>query len=480
MIINKEEAKQLLIKSQQDPIWWVNNILRDSPWSAQNEILKSIRDNRRTVVRSCHAAGKSFLAARAALWFLSNFPYSVVVTTAPTYRQVQKIIWQEMRKAYFKVNEALGGTMLNTTNDPDSFQGIHADHILLIFDEASGVSKEIWDAADSVLSTGHTRFFAIGNPTQVSNSFYNECKAAGTKKFKISAFDTPNFTTFGITIDDIINNTWRNKVAGDYPTPYLINPEWVYERYLRWGKDSPMFRSRILAEFPLTGVDTLIQLHWVEAAQHRVLVDNAETPHELGVDVARFGGDKTVIAERKGMYFKIIEKYSKKDTMETAGLVIKALEDTKATLAKIDSIGVGAGVLDRLKELKKPAREANVAKAPKDKERFLNARAEWYWNLREDFENNKISICDDEDLMAQLSSIKFKVDSKGRIIIESKEDMKKRGMQSPNEADAVMLARSTIPTIQYEYQSATTKQEKLQRIRSNNFTAIKSKSGSLL
>ncbi|HEY8354547.1 MAG TPA: hypothetical protein VIK69_05970, partial [Methylophilaceae bacterium] len=122
------------------------------------------------------------------------------------------------------------------------------------------------------------------------------------------------------------------------------------------------------------------------------------------------------------------------------GAVIDALRSTGATVAKVDVVGIGAGVADRLKELNWPVREMNAGDVAYDKERFVNRRAEWYWALRERFREGDIAIEPDDELAAQLASLRFKYDSRGRIQIESKEDMRKRGLPSPDKADALMLA----------------------------------------
>jgi hypothetical protein len=468
-----EQARVIIDRAKRDPVWWVREVLGDEPWGVQQDILNSVRDNRRTTVRSCHAAGKSWLAARCVKWFASTFAPAKVITTAPTFRQVQKIIWQEIRKAHKNSKVPLGGEMLLnewklddgwyafgfSTDDPDAFQGSHADHILLIFDEAAGVDPKIWEAGDSILSAGKiVRFLTIGNPTEGSGSFFNEHRDPGTKKFKISAFDTPNFTKFGITLEDIQANTWRAKIGtSELPTPWLISPEWVWER-LKWGVDSPMFMSRVLAEFPEAGKDTLIPLSLIEAAQRREL--DKGYPHELGADIARYGDDLTVVYERWGPRARLLVELAKQSTMRAVGEIAKVQNDGEpGILAKIDTIGVGSGVFDRLEELEHMVEEVIVSRAPKDKERFGTLRDEAFWGLRERFVEGDIDIDElDETLAAQLSAMKYKIDSRGRIRVESKDDMKGRGLQSPNHADGLMIAMHG-SKFEYGYDSTNKQQE---------------------
>src|SRR5581483_571785 len=142
-----------------------------------------------------------------------------------------------------------------STNEPSRFQGFHATHILLIVDEASGVPQNIFDASEGIVSSQGARILYIGKPTDIEGEFYKSFKLPHTNKIHISAFDTPNFTQFGITLEDIRTDAWRQKITSDLPAPYLITPEWVYDKYLRWGETSPMWAARVLGEFPEQGED---------------------------------------------------------------------------------------------------------------------------------------------------------------------------------------------------------------------------------
>ena len=453
--IQTKEAKAALDRAQRDPVWWVETVLGDRLWQRQRDIIESVRDNPETAVKSCHGPGKSFTAARVALWFLYTHHPSIVITTAPTDRQVRGILWNEIRAAHARSRYPLGGTLLSQElkldsdwwawgftapdYDPDRFQGFHEDHILVIVDEAAGVSDQIFEGIDGVLTSDQSRLLMIGNPTSTTGRFAEAFKTPGIAKITISAFDTPNFTTFGITEADIASGAWEEKVAGqEMPYPYLVTPQWVAKRYQRWGPDSQLYQARVLGQIPTIGDDTLIPLHWIEAAVQRTLEPG--TPNELGVDVARFGSDETVIMHRRGPVARLWKAIPMGDTMETAGQVRVALRETGATTAKIDAIGLGAGVYDRLHELKDPVDEMQSGAASSDPERFANMRAEWWWGLRSRFESGDIDIEDDEELIEQLSNIKYKVNSRGQIVIESKEDMKKRGRKSPDRGDALMLA----------------------------------------
>ncbi len=451
-----DEYAVATLAQQRDPAHFIENILGDDLWGKQQEICAAVRDHSRTSVRSCHGAGKTYTAARIGLWFSFSFPHSLVLTTAPTFRQVERILWKELRVAYRGSRATLGGFLRKvpaleidddwfaigfSTDDPDAFQGHHQESVLVVFDEASGIDRDLWVSADSVLTSANCRMLSIGNPTDPTSQFFDEFKLPDVAKISISAFQTPNFTHFGISEADVIDGSWRAKITARLPQPKLITPEWVADKVLRWGPDSPLWKARVKGEFPDTGTDNLIPLSWIEAAAAREL-EPAE-PIELACDVARFGDDETVIGGRAGPFYRGIYHEHNQDLMRTAGEVVRALLDSGASIAKIDEVGIGAGVLDRLVEQGRPVVGINAGKAAKDPERFVNARAEMYWGLRERFEPREGAIdidADDDELHSQLASLKYKVDSRGRVQIESKEEAKKRGLPSPDRVDTMAMA----------------------------------------
>jgi hypothetical protein len=435
-MIEKKAAMSKAI--QDDPVYFIRDFLGAAPWQKQTEIINAVRDNKEVAVASCHDAGKSWISARSVLWFNYSHRMSRVVTTAPTFDQVRDILWQEIRQAHTTARVDLGGKLLDTrlelgvnwfatgrsTNDANRFQGAHSPKgsVLVVADEAAGIEPDIWVGIDGILTSADPHLLAIGNPTEPSGDFYKMFSRPGVVKIHISAFDTPNFTTFGITLDNIRDGTWRSKITGPLPAPWLITPEWVSDKFVKWGEESPLWVSRVLGEFPDVSTDTLIRLSWIEAAQRRTLTPS--DPVVLGVDVARQGSDNTALLIRRGPVARVHKVTHQEDTMQTTGRVVVALNETDAPEARVDAVGIGAGVYDRLAEMGKPATEMQSGQAAADPERFLNARAEWWWGLRDRFETGDIDI-DNEDLAGQLSNIKFKFTSRGQIQIESKEDMKK-------------------------------------------------------
>ena len=429
-----------------DPIAWVTERLGEGLWSAQREIALAVRDHRRVAVRSAQDVGKSRIASRLSCWWIDTHPVgdAFVVTTAPSFKQVEAVLWREMRLAH-KAG-GLAGVMNETEwkidgqlvafgrkpadYDPDAFQGIHARRVLVILDEACGVSETLWNAAETLMANEGSRILAIGNPDDPASHFARVSHpGSGWHTIRIDGYGSPNFTS---------------EPVADELRGLLLSPTWVEERKKSWGEDSPLFISKVRGEFPEEADDALIPLSWIRAAQSRYeeLPGDSGGPLVLGVDVARYGSDETVIVARQGMRAWIVGRYRKQDTMATTGRVVRAIHDLGAVQALVDVVGIGAGVVDRLKEQREPVIGLNAGAAPRDKKRFANARAEWCWGLRERFERGEIAICPDDELAAQLAGIRYAIDSRGRIQIESKEDMRSRGIASPDIADALMLAFS--------------------------------------
>lgn len=433
-----------------DPVSWISERLGASPWSKQQAIAYSVLDHRHTAVRACHDSGKSWTAANLACWWIdTHLPgEAFVVTSAPTMSQVRSILWREIHKAH-----AAGGLIgeLNQTEwlvdgdlvafgrkpsdyDEAAFQGIHDRYVLVILDEASGIAESLWTAAETLITNEGSRLLVIGNPDDPTSPFAKVCRPnSGWNVIAISAFDTPNFT------DEEVPETLR---------PLLVSRTWVEERRARWGEGSPLWIAKILGEFPDRSDDSLIPLSWVERARERTLPADGEAM--LGVDVARWGSSETVIVLRRGPVARCVHTSTGHDTMRTTGEVIRALRIHGAVIAKVDEVGVGGGVVDRLREQRIPVVGLNGGARPKDRQRFVNARAEGYWGLRERFEHGDIDIDpDDEVLEEQLSCIQYKLDSAGRIQIESKEEMRARGIASPDRADGVMLVYAEVELRQH-------------------------------
>lgn len=470
---------EIFLRGREDPVWWLERVYGEKLVPHQKAIIESLRDNEETTVRSSHSVGKSFIASRGVWWFACHFPGAYIVTTAPTANQVKDILWKEIRAFNRNANvisRPLGARMGTTTmeleaiqvkavgytaRDSTSFQGRHADYVLVVADEASGISDDIYDAIDSILAGGKlTRLLEIGNPTNPSGRFAkrHSPKAKGTaRRFKISAFDTPNFVHFGVTEEDMKEEerrpsleaqgevpAWERKVGGaEMPYPHLVKPAWVAKIVARLGFGSEYVRTRILAEFPTADSKSMFPMPLIEQA----VANEAEPeyPHCLGVDVSRFGGDETVVYERKGWRFRLRDVWSKESTSSTAARVKLILQEDAALWVSIDSIGVGGGVVDEMASYEMPAYGVNVGMSPSDPERFGNLKAELYWNLKEAMEAGLVDLDpDDYILQEQMSRIRFEY-RRGKVFIEGKDQYKKRSDgKSPDRLEALVMSLSDI------------------------------------
>jgi len=507
-----QEALQIQAHYRKHPEWFFRNFLGFEPYDKQVEIANSIVDNRTTSVASCNSAGKTGISGCIVPWFLSSYEESIVVTTAPTWRQVKDLLWREINTRYDKAKVPLGGDKPNmvgwqissnwfavgvSSKDPNRIQGYHADsgHLLVIADEAAAIEEMIFEGVDAIMTSAMCRFLMLGNPTSQSGRFRDSHKPNGmANRIKISAFDTPNFKINNIRDeDDLLREAKIDPTFKHLKTAYpsLISPVWVYEKLKTWGVGSPMYQSRIRANFPEVGENNLIPLSWIEKAttnerlekvlglnlvdgddeqekendriRQKALVEyikDQDTIH--GVDVAREGSDSTVITPRWAKVVGFGQAWHKQKTTETAGRVWGMIKNLPTELICVDVIGVGGGVLDQLHQLQEEqdalgntqfAQIAGVDVNTKPTEIpegmpqmvFGNKRAELYWKLMKMFENDEIYLMPDdkgnlpEELMDELSCIVYFFRG-NKIFIEEKKDMKKRlHGKSPDRADSVMM-----------------------------------------
>ena len=453
-----------------DPAWYARHILRASPTDYQSAILHSVMTNRHTRVKSSHGIGKTATAGMAIAWFAPTRPQSISISTAPTERQVRDQLWGEVGKLFAQSALRLSKNAPKTKawnlgqkwfamgftappNEPTKVQGFHAPHVLIVADEACGISKKIYDEGiGACMSNEDVHLLSIGNPTDANTEFARSFADPSPGAFTISAFDTPNFTEFGITLEHIRTGEWRDLIAGrKLPRPYLVTPEWVAERWAKWGEESPLWLGRVMAQFPEASEDALIPLSWVTSSAERFLGSDWASyrprMNVLGVDVARFGSDATTMYHRKDHLCRKYKEVHGADTMVVVGHIIRAQQETGADRVYIDEIGIGAGVVDRLKEQGYHwAVGVNFGGKAQNEDEYANQRAECYWEMRKSLEGGELAIAD-EDFAAQVTATKWKPDSKGRIRIEEKDEIKRRIGRSPDDADAVALTFSRAQSV---------------------------------
>ena len=446
---NPADAARTIDRCQKDPLFFAKHVLGgEQPWDRQREIMLSVRDRRRTSVPSGFATGKTWIAAVTVLWFLFCFRCSVVITTAPTWRQVENVLWAEIRRLHRGSKNVLGGEVLRTqikiddnwfalgmsTDDPTRFQGFHAEHVLLVFDEAAGISRGVWDAAEGQMTSEHSRWLAIGNPVAPSGPFYDACKSELWHTIPISCLDTPNLQ------------------QGTVVYPKLVTAQWVADRKTEWGEASPLYMSRVLGQFPTTSEHGLVPLTWIlESNKIADTTDAPKAPRDecrIGVDIARFGADATVFLLRKGNRISAIEEHHQLSLTESTGKLIHFVEKHMVPWQNVyvDVIGIGSGVVDRLREQDRCVTPVNFGAGSVKPVRYTNARADCYWGLRDalrpDSPDQLQIPAEFGRLCAELAAIEWSVDSSGKILIERKEAVKKRIGRSPDHADALALTYS--------------------------------------
>lgn len=490
-----------LVRYRKNNVAFCRDLLGIEPWSFQRRVLESVRDERETLAVTCHSVGKTLLAACVVLWWISMFPGSIAITTSTTLRQVRDLLWKEIRArwkaARVRLSEVEPGVM-RWELAPDWFaegftappyddtrgQGYHSrvGRVLVVVEEAAGVSSAMYTALSSAMAQEDSRSLYIGNPTWAGGEYGRKARdLPASSVHRVNAFETPNFTAFGITLDDIRSGAWETKTAGrPLPMPYLVSPRWVADAYRDWGENDPRFRSRVLSLFPSDDESALVPLAWAEAAVerwHEIEAEHLEclahkgpahtrprgwfVPHALGVDVARDGADQSVIAARAlGIGIRSLTKIRGTETMGLAAEVIDTVrtlrtdEGVKVSSIAVDVVGLGAGTYDRLAE-EAHARTSPIhgvalgeaqggagANAPTD---FANSRCEMLWAVREALRpdaKNPIAIPPDDRLIAQMTSIRWDLDGRGRRVVESKKDFRARlpKMGSPDELDAVAYA----------------------------------------
>jgi len=439
---NEAPEESLRRRFQTDPAFFHREVLGYEPWGKQLEISESIRDHRNTAIRSNNGSGKTYHMAREALRFLYAYgPDAVVINTAPTFAQIENQFWRNLRDAYGRAKVPLGGKLFKTKldisetwfalgiandeNNMEAFQGWHAKKILVIFDEASGISPKIYEAALGALAGGETvRFVLIGNPTQNSGPFYDAFKDPTFNKIHISAFDTPNVQ------------------AKTQVLPGLVTWDWVEEVRKKYGEESDIYRVRVLGQFPRQATDTLISIDAIETAFGADRELQAQDDHRIGLDPARFGDDDTAFVERKGNTARVLEVLNGNNTMVVSGKAARYLRQYPKATLWIDVIGLGAGIFDRLREQPDIAGRVfgvNVAGKPRNEAEHQNIRVESWVNVRDWLRD---AILEKHEAFYELAQPKYKIASNGKLQLESKDDMKKRGVPSPNVGDALALTLS--------------------------------------
>ncbi|QDH23909.1 DEAD/DEAH box helicase family protein [Saccharibacillus brassicae] len=437
---------------RRQPVLFCQEILGFEPDEWQAGALNDLAEHPRVSIRSGQGVGKTGLEAAATLWFLSCFPFPKVVCTAPTRQQLHDVLWAEISKwqskspilkkilkwtktkIYMRNYEERWFATARTATKPENMQGFHEDNMLFIVDEASGVADPIMEAIQGTLSGANNKLLMCGNPTRTSGVFFDSHNKdrADYRTRKVSCLDSPR--------------TSKENIA-------------MLKR--KYGEGSDVYRVRVEGEFPRGESDSFIALEAAEFASEHGRAEVTGTTLTVGCDVARFGDDETSIYAAIGHKLVGQRHHHKQDTMVTAGWVISTVRgvldegyEIDRIIIRVDDTGVGGGVTDRLNEIIiEEGLDWEVVPINNNgktlDEHYANLGTEMWGAVKTLLEQNMTDFIDgeippfalpeDEKLIAQLTTRKWSMTSKGKINLESKKDMKKRGVPSPDRADAFVL-----------------------------------------
>lgn len=460
---------------REDPVMFVKEVLKFQPDYWQEEALMDLAKNPKVAIKSGQGVGKTGMEAVALLWFLCCFPFPRIVATAPTKQQLHDVLWAETSKwiskspllseilkwtktyIYMMKNEKRWFAVARTATKPENMQGFHEDNMLFIVDEASGVADPIMEAILGTLSGENNKLLLCGNPTRTSGAFYD-----------------------AFTIDRVI---YKCHTVSSRNSP-RTNKDNIASLERKYGKNSNVVRVRVDGEFPEQDDDVFIPISYLEQSCRTDISDdtlkgmgqyidkNGNKVYDsskimsvdIGCDVARFGNDKTVITYKINEMLKVYKKYDGKDTTWSAGNIynlcrymIDTLKITCPIAIKVDDGGVGGGVVDQLRAFKRkdPQFWKDIYILPINfgqpiKHRYYYDTTTYMMSIVRDLispydeEGNEhqieLILPDDSDLVGQLSCRKYGYLSNGKQKVESKKEMKDRGLASPDEADSVLLA----------------------------------------
>lgn len=440
--ISSKEAFEIIERCKKDVMFFNNEILGNTePWTKQLEVWNAVKDYNRVIVKSGHGIGKTHLAAKIILWYLYCFKESLVITTAPTFLQVQMSLWGEIRKQYNQAKFKLGVDALETaikvgdkhyaigisTDEADRIQGFHSDtgNVLVVVDEGCGVDEKMFEALEGLLTGYNCKILTIGNPTATNGYFYKAFESKNWKKYTISCYDCPNVTEGKVVIEG------------------LVTKQWIDEKKEQWGEDSNLFKSRVLGEFPDEDEETLIPLHLVEKAEKNLkIVAQFFEPKILAIDIASTGTNSSIFLFRNGNVVYRIEEKNHKTADELLGFAIRVVTEENPDIIVYDRIGEGWGIGSLLSSKFDNVYEFDSRRADEDTDSlFKNIKAKYYFKLADKFRKENIKILEGTRLSAELPTIK-KDDSlgEGKIKIKSKKDMTKKISDSPDYADALMMS----------------------------------------
>lgn len=467
------------LKFVQEAFDWSRVVGHNGPSTQQADALSQIAGAKRTSIRSGHGTGKDAFASWMIYWFMSTRPYAKVAATAPTGRQLGDILWSELAKWHRYLHFAdefiiqkdklfhkeapkewwaraiSPSVKASKEEQAETLAGLHAEHLLIIVDEASGVTDPVFIPLEGALTQADNKVLLIGNPTKNRGYFHDtQFDAQQAKKW--------------------LRFHWDSRKSSNVTTEMV---DYFRDKY---GEDSNVFRIRVAGEPPVDAENTLIPLDWAMACVGNEFIVDSDEPIYISADIARYGEDASIIMPRQGYRIDLWRTFRKMNTMELAGHIMQTFIDTDAEGIGLDGIGVGAGVADNLYKKKgghKFTHEVNVSTSATEPKKYNRLRDELWWKMRDNCQRRlywfpditvkygglKINL--GHELANELALPTYDPDFGGRGVlkVEGKPEMKRRGIPSPNIADALGISEYFYGTAFDLWAKAKTKRDKRQR-----------------
>lgn len=454
-----------------DPTRYALEVLGVRWWKAQIEIGQSVLRNRRTAVYAGHGVGKTHGIAGLAQWHFDCFRPSITLTTAPNWASIHDLLWGEIKKQ--RPASALGRLLdLRLDGGPmhyckghnaetsAGFQGRHEQRMLIVLDEAMGLPHFIWEATNAMLLSPESRVLVAGNPTETSGEYYAIRENPDWSVFTISCLDHPNIAAelagLPAPYPQAVSLVWLEEMIAKHATRTTTPTADSFEfppGSGNWFDPDDIFRSRVLGLFPRQSSSAVWSEAWLTEARKGGLVWSDSDEPEIGVDVARFGDDKTTLYARRGPVVTHGDEYARQDLMETAGRVIRLADtvaeahkvDVKKIALKVDDTGMGGGVTDRLNEQGYRVVPINAGSKAVEPEQYHNRRSELWFTTAYRARDRRLDLSRLPEaifrkLSAELRAVRYKMQSDKRLRVEGKDEYKKRVGHSPDHADGFNLA----------------------------------------
>lgn len=430
-------AQGVPLIDEPEPVRFARRCLGVRPWKGQREFLRAVaRGAPRVSWATGHGVGKTHAAALLVMWWLATGgPGTLVITSAPTNRQVELLLWREINALWGRSPDLvrLGSPLRKqielgpnwaaygfSTDEPDRFQGLHAPRLRILIDEANGFPEHLFIALDSCLTGGDVQLVLVGNALEPYGRFYASFGDGKTVALRTSARTHPNV------------RSGRELISG------AVTRSWIVEFEERYGIGSAISRARIDGEFPEGSGEGLVTRAQVQAA--RTVMAQTFQPVIMGVDVARWGSNRTVVTLARGQNVLEQRAWQKQSTIVTADRIAALYDEFRCQVVVVDDDGIGGAVTDILRDRAVPVVAFRGGMKADEPDRFANRISEAYWRTRELLAGGALCIAATMDLERQLVMRNYRLARDKLLLVEPKDEFTKRtGLASPDEADSLAM-----------------------------------------